>query len=101
MRKTETTKSSLFSKLLLLSFTIFILSQLVVNSKLTPLGTQLQSLNAEKEYLLEENRKISEEIAKSGSIKVIEELSAKKLNLSQEKKQSFIYIEDPNLVANN
>lgn len=101
MRKTETTKSSIFPKILLLSFTIFILSQLIVNSKLTPLGTQLQSLNSEKEYLLEENRKISEEIAKSGSIKVIEELSAKKLNLSQEKQQSFIYIEDPKLVANN
>jgi len=101
MRKTEVKKNSIFSKLLLLSFVVFTVSQLVVNSRLTPLGTQLQALNAEKEYLLEENRKISEEIAKSGSIKVIEQLSAKKLSLSQEKKQSYIYIEDPTLVANN
>lgn len=95
------TTSTIFPKVLLLSFVVFIGSQLIVNSKLTPLGTQLEQLNSEKEYLLEENRKMAEEIAKSGSIKVIETLSEKKLSLSQEKKQSYIYIEDPTLVANN
>lgn len=101
MKNTEYRKNSIIPKILLLSFIIFGASQLIVNSKLTPLGTELQALNAEKEYLLEENRKMSEEIAKSGSIKVIEKLSEKKLSLSQERKQSFVYIEDSSLVANN
>lgn len=86
--------------MLLFSFVAFTLSQLVVNSVLTPLGVQLEKLNTEKEYLLEENRDISEEIAKSSSIKVIEQLSQKKLKLSQDIEQSYIYIEDPTLVAN-
>lgn len=101
MKKLTINKNSIFTNILLLAFLIFVASQLIVNSKLTPLGSKLQSLNSEKEYLLEENRKISEEIAKSGSIKVVEELSQKKLSLSLEKVQSFIYIEDPSLVANN
>ncbi|PKN02907.1 hypothetical protein CVU76_02690 [Candidatus Dojkabacteria bacterium HGW-Dojkabacteria-1] len=79
---------------------IFGVSQLVVNSVLTPLGVKLQTLNTEKEHLVEENRQISEEIAKNSSIKVIENLSDKKLNLTQEKQQTVVYIEDTTLVAN-
>ena len=101
MRTQEKGKNRIYSALLLISFVIFTLSQLVVNSILTPLGIKLESLNKEKEYLLEENRVISEEIAKNSSIKVIENLSGKKLNLSQGKIQTFVYIEDSRLVANN
>jgi predicted PurR-regulated permease PerM len=99
MKKYNKKKSPFFTILLLVSFMIFASSQLIVNSILTPLGTQLQSLNTEKEFLLEENRKISEEIAKSSSIRVIEKLSEKKLSLSQDKVQTFIYVEDTTLVA--
>ena len=56
MRKTEK-KNSLFSMLLVASFVLFVVSQLVINSILTPLGIKLEELNDEKEYLLEENRK--------------------------------------------
>ena len=79
MKKTEK-KNSLFSMLLIASFILFVVSQLVINSILTPLGIKLEELNDEKEYLLEENRVISEEIAKNSSLKVIENLSEKKLN---------------------
>ncbi len=101
MKIIEKNKRSIFTQVLLFSFVIFTISQLVVNSVLTPLGTRLESLNTEKEHLLEENRVISEEIAKSSSLKVIENLSEKKLNLSQAKLQTYVYIEDSSLVANN
>lgn len=101
MKTTEKKKKSIFTIMLLLSFSVFLISQLVVNSILTPLGTRLESLNIEKEHLLEENRQMSEEIAKSSSLKVIESLSEKKLSLSQIKAQTFVYIEDSTLVANN
>ncbi|NLE30703.1 hypothetical protein GX618_00290 [Candidatus Dojkabacteria bacterium] len=101
MIKKATFNNRIFSLLLLLSFVIFVLSQLIVNSILTPLGSKLESLNSEKEYLLEENRIISEEIAKNNSLRVIENLSDKKLKLSKEKVQTFVYIEDSTLVANN
>jgi len=100
MRKTEK-KNSLFSMLLIASFVFFVVSQLVINSILTPLGIKLEELNDEKEYLLEDNRVISEEIAKNSSLKVIENLSEKKLNLSKNINQTFIYIQDSRLVANN
>ncbi len=101
MIKKETFNNRMFSFLLLFSFVLFTLSQLVVNSILTPLGSKLESLNAEKEYLLEENRVISEKIAKNNSLRVIESLSQKKLNLSIDKVQTFVYIEDSTLVAKN
>lgn len=100
MRKSEK-KNSLFSMLLTASFVLFVISQLVINSILTPLGIKLEALNDEKEYLLEENRDISEEIARNSSLKVIENLSEKKLNLSKNINQTYIYIPDSRLVANN
>ena len=87
-------------KVFIFTLILFGVSQLIINSLLTPLGVKLQSLNTEKEHLLEENREISEMIAKNSSIKVIESLSEKKLNLSQEKQQTVVYIEDTTLVAN-
>jgi hypothetical protein len=101
MKKTEEKKKNIFGLLLLLGFFVFTLSQLIVNSILTPLGSRLEALNTEKEHLLEENREMSEEVAKSSSLKVIENLSEKKLNLSVIKAQTYIYIQDSTLVANN
>ncbi len=100
MNKTSNRKSNIAIKMFLMTLLIFGVSQLVVNSVLTPLGVKLQTLNTEKEHLVEENRQISEEIAKNSSIKVIENLSDKKLNLTQEKQQTVVYIEDTTLVAN-
>jgi hypothetical protein len=99
MRTTESRKSNIVTKIFIFSLVIFGASQLVVNSILTPLGSKLQSLNTEKEHLLEENREISEQIAKNSSIKVIESLSNKKLNLSPDNQPTVIYIEDKSLMA--
>lgn len=100
MRNLETNKTNKPTKIFIMTLLIFGVSQLVINSLLTPLGVKLQALNTEKEHLLEENREISEMVAKNSSIKVIESLSEKKLNLSQEKQQTVVYIEDTTLVAN-
>lgn len=100
MKSTKSPQSNTPFKVFLFTLVLFGLSQLVVNSILTPLGVKLQALNTEKEHLLEENRQISEEIAKNNSIKVIENLSDKKLNLTQDKQQTVVYIEDTTLVAN-
>ncbi len=100
MNSTKSQQSNTPFKVLLVTLVLFGLSQLVVNSILTPLGVKLQSLNTEKEHLLEENRQISEDIAKNNSIRVIENLSDKKLNLTQDKQQTVVYIEDTTLVAN-
>lgn len=86
-------------KILLLSFILFGASQLVVNSILTPLGTKLASLNFEKEYLQEENKELSEQIAKTNSIRVIQNLSEKKLDLTPSNAQTIIYVEDTSLMA--
>jgi hypothetical protein len=99
MRNLEPTKSNIATKVFILSFIIFGASQLLLNSMLTPLGSKLQALNTEKEHLLEENREISEQIAKNSSLKVIENLSNKKLNLAPDTKQTYIYVEDTSLVA--
>ena len=100
MKDTERKTKNRVSKVFIFTLILFGVSQLIINSLLTPLGVKLQSLNTEKEHLLEENREISEMIAKNSSIKVIESLSEKKLNLSQEKQQTVVYIEDTTLVAN-
>ncbi len=100
MKDTERKTKNKASKIFIFTLILFGISQLIINSLLTPLGVKLQSLNTEKDHLLEENREISEMIAKNSSIKVIESLSEKKLNLSQEKQQTVVYIEDTTLVAN-
>jgi hypothetical protein len=98
--KTRTNNpSNTTAKILLLCFILFGASQLVVNSILTPLGTKLQDLNTEKDYLIEENRELSEQIAKTNSIRVIQNLSEKKLSLTQENNQTIIYIQDTSLMA--
>lgn len=100
MIKTNNNKVNIITRFFFFTLVVFALSQLIVNSVLTPLGIKLQTLNTEKEYLVEENRQISEDIAKNSSIKVIEDLSNKKLNLTQDKEHTVVYIEDSTLVAN-
>ena len=78
---------------------VFTISQLVINSILTPLGLELESLNSEKNYLVEENRSMEEEIAKTNSIMVIRQLANKKLNISSDAERVIIYIEDSDVIA--
>jgi hypothetical protein len=86
-------------KIFLLSTIIFFAAQLTINSKLSPLGTQLQKLNSEKEYLVELNQNIREKLAKLDSIVVVKELAEKKLNFEKQDIQSTIYIRQDSLFA--
>jgi hypothetical protein len=63
------------------------------------LGLELESLNSEKNYLVEENRSMEEEIAKANSIMVIRQLANKKLDISSDSERVIIYIEDSNVIA--
>ncbi len=93
-------KQNIFTTIFIFSLVAFILSQLVTNSILAPLGTELQSLNSEKNYLVEENRGMEEEIAKSDSITVIRKLADKSLSLSSSNDKTVIYLQEASVVAN-
>lgn len=92
-------KKNLTLKIFVLSTIIFFVAQLIVNSNLSPLGTKLQELNSEKEYLVEVNENIHEELAKLDSIVVVRKLAQKKLNFDKHNAQSTIYIRDTNVLA--
>lgn len=96
--KRQTTKNISLS-IFIFTVLTFILSQLVINSILSPLGIELQSLNKEKNYLIEENRSMEEKIAKTNSITVIKKLASKELNISSSHEKSIIYIEDSTIIA--
>lgn len=80
------------------SLSLFILCQLIINSVLAPLGKELQALNSEKNYLMEENRSMEQEIAKNNSITVIQKLASETLSLNSLTK-SVIYLESDGVVA--
>ena len=87
-------KNSISLNIFGFSTIIFFVAQLIVNSNLSPLGTKLQELNKEKEYLVEINENINEELAKLDSIIVVKELAQKKLNFDKHNAQSTIYLKD-------
>jgi hypothetical protein len=93
------TRNKLPVTILSISLILFAMSQLVINSILSPLGIELESLNAEKEFLVEENRAMENQIAKLGSIKVVETLTGKRLNISKIEEQEIIYISDTAVIA--
>ncbi len=100
MRVVNKIKDNVAGSLFFIAIISFVVCQLVVNSILAPLGTQLQSLNKEKNYLLEENRGMEEKIAKSNSITVIRKLSDKSLSLSASTNKTVIYLQEASIVAN-
>jgi len=85
--------------ILSVSLILFAISQLVINSILSPLGIELESLNTEKEFLVETNRSMENQIAKLGSIKVVETLTRKRLDISKNAGQEIIYISDTDVIA--
>ena len=93
------TKNKLPITILSISLVLFAMSQSVINSILSPLGIELESLNTEKEFLVEENRAMENQIAKLGSIKVVETLTGKRLNISKVEGQEIIYISDTAVIA--
>jgi hypothetical protein len=94
-----TKKTNIPATIFIISLVFFGLSQLVINSILAPLGTRLQALNSEKNFLVEENREMEEEIAKTNSITIIKKLSDEKLAISSDNERSIVYIQDPTVIA--
>ena len=92
-------KQNLTITVFLITLLVFTISQLIINSILTPLGLELESLNNEKNYLVEENRSMEEQVAKTNSIIVIRQLANKKLKLSSNSDRVVIYIEDSTVIA--
>jgi hypothetical protein len=92
-------KLSVTIKFFILSTAIFFGAQFVINSRLSPLGTQLQQLNTEKEYLVEINENINEELAKLDSIVVVKQLAQKKLEFDRHNPKSTIYLQYENVLA--
>ena len=98
MNKYKNIFQNIPATIFVISLFSFIFSQLVINSILAPLGTDLQNLNSEKNYLVEENRSMEEQIAKSDSITVIRKLAEETLSLTSGEK-TVIYLENNSLVA--
>ncbi|WKZ31213.1 MAG: hypothetical protein QY318_00365 [Candidatus Dojkabacteria bacterium] len=77
----------------------FILTQLVTNSILSPLGHTLQSLNEEKNQLVEVNREVEREIASNVALSVVDTYAKEKFNLSDDSDSETIYITDDSIQA--
>lgn len=88
------TKKTL-SLIAVLSVLLFIVTQLIINSNLNPLGAKLEKLNREKNLLIEYNRQLQEELSYTKSVTVVSEIAEKKLNLTSESNSNMLYISDP------
>lgn len=88
--------SKLFFIIALLLFT---LTQLITNAILSPLGHELQSMNFEKNALIEDNRQLEQEIAKDTSITIIQVYSADKFEIRAKTNHKSVYVTDPSIQA--
>ncbi|MCC7289891.1 hypothetical protein IT417_01405 [bacterium] len=75
-----------------ISVAFFFGTQLYINSMLSPLGGKLQSLNTEKDLLLQENRELEKDLANAQSITVVENLTNKKYKLKPSSTTQLVYI---------
>lgn len=96
---TYKTRKNVPAIIFITSMSIFVLSQLVINAVLNPLGKELQSLNSEKNFLVEENRAMEEQVAKTDSITVIKKLADKELNITAQSQKSIVYLEQNAILA--
>lgn len=96
---TYQTRKNIPTIVFITSISIFVLSQLVINAILNPLGKELQNLNSEKNFLVEENRAMEEQVAKTNSITVIQKLADSELNISAQANKSIVYLETNSVLA--
>jgi hypothetical protein len=78
--------------ILVIGVVFFLGTQLYINSMLSPLGGKLQSLNSEKDLLLQENRELEKDLANAQSITVVQNLTNKKYKLTPSKATQFVYV---------
>lgn len=81
------------------SLLFFCIVQLASVTILSPKGKELQNLNLEKEYLLEENRALEQEIAQMSSLTVVKGRAEKDLGMQQA--QEVVYINGTDIQASN
>ncbi len=72
---------------------IFCVVQLAIVSVLSPQGKELQSLNNEKNLIIEENRQLEQDIATISSLPVIEGRAEKEL--SMRRASDIFYVDRP------
>ena len=92
-------KNSLPLTVFVITLILFCVVQLVINAILSPLGTKLQAYNTEKEYLIEENRSLEEELASSNSLTVIEHITEKTYDLDDSGSRQIVYVTDHSVRA--
>jgi hypothetical protein len=92
--------NKLLATITFVSITVFLLTQLVINSVLTPLGAKLELLNNEKSNIIEENQEIEQSIAETQSLTVIKQVSEKKYSFNDTNSGNIRYISDTSVVAN-
>lgn len=85
--------------LFVISFIIFLGSQLLTNAILSPLGHELQALNTEKNLLIEDNRSLEQEIAKDSSLTIIRAYSTVQFDITDESQHQSIFVTDQSLQA--
>ena len=78
---------------------IFLGSQLFINAQLSHLGMKLQSLNDEKNALIDDNRKIQQDLATVQSLTAIQHLSQSDKKLTTVKSSQLVYVFDIGLRA--
>ena len=79
--------------------TIFVITHLVINFVLTPKGIELEDLSREKNYLVENNRELGQEIARIKSISIIKEITGETMSLEPDANSKIIYISNESIVA--
>jgi amino acid permease len=84
-----------------LALIIFIATQLITNAVLSPLGHELQTLNEEKNELLEIRRNLEKDIASNTAVPVIKTYSKEKFGLKSDANSRTIYISDHTLQASS
>ena len=90
---------NLCTKLTIIVFLVFLLTQLVVNSVLTPKGIKLEDFSQEKKLLIENNRDLGQEIARIKSISIIKEITSETMELDANAQSEIIYISNESIIA--
>lgn len=81
------------------SATVFLITQLVTNSILAPMGKELASIDKERLYLQESTRRMEEDIALSTSLNTRKMLSEKKLKLKSDAHSTIVFVNGYNVIA--
>ncbi len=90
---------NLSTKLTVVVVLVFLITQLVINSVLTPKGIQLENLSQEKNTLVETNRELGQEIARIRSISIIKEITNEAINLDANAQNNIVYVSNESIIA--